>query len=50
LSDIIRASGRMPHQKAGHMTAADKRDQSIKILLAIRGRPHMTIPSKRDVL
>jgi hypothetical protein len=31
-----------PHLKAGHMTAADQRDQKRKNTLANRGRPHMT--------
>jgi hypothetical protein len=31
-----------PHQKAGHMTAADQIVQSAKKVLAIGGRPHMT--------
>jgi hypothetical protein len=41
-TDPIRASGRRPLLKAGHMTACDLLRQDVRIPLPTRGHPHMT--------
>ena len=41
-ANFIRASGHMPRQQAGHMTAPDRDGNQVKFFLQRRGRPHMT--------
>ncbi len=41
-ANFIRASGQVPRQQAGHMTAPDRGGNQVKFFLQHRGRPHMT--------
>jgi hypothetical protein len=42
-TDPTRASGLVPRQQAGHMTASDLTSQNAKKTLASWGHPHMTL-------
>ena len=39
-ANFIRASGQVPRQQAGHMTAPDRGGNQVKFFLQRRGRPH----------
>ncbi len=41
-ANFIRASGQVPRQQAGHMTAPDRSGNQVNFFLQRRGRPHMT--------
>src|SRR5438552_77876 len=45
-TDPIRASGLVPRQQAGHMTASDRACRNAKKPLPAGGHPHMTINHK----
>src|SRR6476646_665762 len=47
-TDPIRASGLVPRQQAGHMTASDYTSQNAIKPLPAGGHPHMTVRAKSD--